>query len=202
MNNTTNIKKVLWNIVNGLKFFVILFAFSFTIINFPALWINAKYFFAKHPANVALPTKSYLMAFDNRLIIPKLNINVPITWNVPESNDLAALENGVAQYQGTALPGQTGNVFIYGHSSYYWWDKGSYKEIFAVLSQLKPGDKIYVTYQGKPYTYTVIDQREVKPSQVEVLEQPNDHILSLMTCTPIGTTLNRLIVTARELKTN
>lgn len=108
-----------------------------------------------------------------------------------------ALREGVVHYPYTANPDQFGNVFITGHSSYYPWDEGRYKEIFALLHKLEVGDQYAITYQGKKYSYRVIEVFEIKPDDVSVLEQPLDKKIStLMTCTPIGTTLKRLIVRA------
>jgi LPXTG-site transpeptidase (sortase) family protein len=57
-----------------------------------------------------------------------------------------------------------------------------------------------VYYGGDLHTYRVIKTFEVKPSDVSVLDQPtNKRIATLMTCTPIGTTLRRLIVQSEEV---
>jgi LPXTG-site transpeptidase (sortase) family protein len=107
------------------------------------------------------------------------------------------LRTGVVHYPYTANPDQYGNVFITGHSSYYPWDKGQYKDIFALLHKLEIGDEYSIYYKGKKFTYRVKEKFEVKPDDISVLEQPTDQKIStLMTCTPIGTVLRRLIVRA------
>lgn len=144
-----------------------------------------------------------------RLEIPKLfSGTVPVkNVDVAEFNfkDLYSSENviqealreGVVHYPYTASPDQFGNVFITGHSSYYPWDEGRYKEIFALLHKLEVGDQYAIIYKGKKYHYRVTEVFEIKPDDVSVLEQPLDKKIStLMTCTPIGTTLKRLIVRA------
>ncbi|MEI6040565.1 MAG: sortase [Candidatus Berkelbacteria bacterium] len=177
--------------------FLLLFLVSFIIINFPAYLTKTKYFFKSQ--NQLTQVLNQKVISNNHLYIPKMNIDTPITWNVPADNVFPALENGVAHYEGTALPGQIGNTFIYGHSSYYWWNKGSYKEIFAILDKLNQGDKIYVSHESKVYTYIVTGKKVVSPNDLSVLNQTNTKTLSLMTCTPVGTTLNRLVVTAQLL---
>lgn len=108
-----------------------------------------------------------------------------------------ALRDGVVHYPYTANPNQFGNVFITGHSSYYPWAKGRYKDIFATLERLSLGDRYFIYFQGEKYTYQVYEIFEVQPDDVSVLEQPLDKKIStLMTCTPVGTTLRRLIVKA------
>lgn len=148
---------------------------------------------------------------ENRLIIPKLNLNVPIVippyeallredWTQVESDIQKSLEQGVVHYPGTAKPGQAGNFFVTGHSSYYPWAPGGYKTVFARLHMLSAGDDYWVYYGGDKHRYVIQSLTEVKPSNVDVLDQPGDRRLStLMTCTPVGTTLRRLIVSAEEV---
>jgi LPXTG-site transpeptidase (sortase) family protein len=140
---------------------------------------------------------------NNYLIIPKLSIKAPIIWQVAPDGDLMLkkLQEGLVHYNGTGLPNETnGNVFISGHSSYYWWDKGKYKTVFANLDQLTKGDEMALAYKDKVYIYKVSDMVTVKPEQTEVLNPASSPILSLMTCVPVGTNLKRLIVKAERLQ--
>lgn len=149
--------------------------------------------------------------FEDRLIIPKLGENVPIVrpsmealmkedWKKFEDDIQVALKGGVVHYPGSATPGQAGNFFLTGHSSYYPWDDGKYKNVFARLHELDLGDTYTVYYGGDRHTYRITKKYEVKPSNVSVLDQPtSQRISTLMTCTPIGTTLRRLIVQAEEI---
>jgi LPXTG-site transpeptidase (sortase) family protein len=148
---------------------------------------------------------------DNRLVIPKLGRSVPLVnmstehiegenWSELEKQIQGGLQQGVVHYPGTAAPGQVGNVFITGHSSYYPWDPGQFKDVFAVLGQLEIGDEYYVYYDQQKYTYQVTEKFEVQPDNVNVLQQPHDKKIStLMTCTPVGTTLRRLIIRAEDI---
>lgn len=180
--------------------FAVIFVICFTILNFPALIAKTNYFFNHSDTTTQANIKTTTFnSKNNNLFIPKISVDAPISWNINSDDTLPALEKGVAQYAGTALPGQVGNLFISGHSSYYWWKDGSYKEIFALLDKLEKGDKIYVTYEKKVYVYQVTDKKIVKPTNVEVLDQTNTKTLSLMTCFPVGTNINRLIVTAKQI---
>ncbi len=151
---------------------------------------------------------------DNRIIIPKIGKNIPIiSINNPKFNSIEklsgkefegaiqkGLEKGVIHYPGTAIPGQYGNFFVTGHSSYYPWAPGKYKDVFALLNKLEIGDKYYVYYNQKKYTYIVTDKYVVLPSNISVLEQPNNKKTgTLMTCTPVGTDLKRLIIKSEEI---
>lgn len=149
---------------------------------------------------------------ENRLIIPKLGLNIPLVippheallqedWRKLEADIQEALQSGVIHYPGTARPGQAGNFFITGHSSYYPWAKGKFKTVFARLSQLAIGDEYWVYYNGDKHRYVVNEKKEVRPTNVSVLDQPFDKRLgTLMTCVPVGTTLRRLILTANEVE--
>jgi LPXTG-site transpeptidase (sortase) family protein len=148
---------------------------------------------------------------EDRLVIPRLGLNVPIVtprldallaqdWTILEQDIQTALEDGVVHYPGTAEPGQAGNFFVTGHSSYYAWAEGDYKSVFARLSELQPGDEYWVYYGGDEHRYRVVESLEVKPTEVHVLDQPTDQRQStLMTCSPVGTTLRRRIVRALEV---
>lgn len=137
---------------------------------------------------------------DNHILIPSISVDAPITWmvqNTPEETS-EALENGTIQLLGTATPGVVGNVFITGHSSNYAWAPGRYKSVFALLDKLSIGDNIYLKYQDKVYIYKTYDQLIIKPSDTSVLDQGDKSILTLMTCSPVGTSLNRLIIKANQ----
>lgn len=151
---------------------------------------------------------------DFRLVIPKLKINAPVIspdpgyllrgdWDGLEKAIQDDLHDGLVRYPGTGVPQRIGNVFITGHSSYYFWDSGRYKDVFATLDQLFVGDEITVYYEGKKTVYRVSDIKVVKPQETQVLNQPDDKsILTLMTCTPVGTNTNRLIIVADQVYPN
>ena len=147
---------------------------------------------------------------DTRLIIPRINQNVPVIgvtnenliarqWEKLEKDIQQALRNGVIHYPGTALPGEGGNVVLTGHSSYYAWDPGRFKDVFALLHDVRLGDKIVFFFNQKKFIYEVMDIKVVQPKDVDVLGASPKEQLTLITCTPIGTNLKRLILTARLL---
>ncbi len=148
---------------------------------------------------------------DTRIIIPKIAKNIPIitvpesslraeNWDQLEKDIQDGLRDGVVHYPGTAEPGEEGNVFITGHSSYYPWDSGRYKDVFASLHDLEVGDHYFIYNNGKKYEYVIRERKIVKPNDTSVLQQPEGQKIStLMTCTPVGTTLNRLILKAEQI---
>lgn len=153
------------------------------------------------PAAAAAPTPSGPQIPNNTISVPGLGISAPVTWNVPltDQDTHNALEIGTAHIQGTALPGQNGMAVISGHSSNYIWDKGQYNTIFAPLHKTNVGDEIDANYNGTTYVYKVTKIYEVKPTQLEVLEGAGTPGIRLVTCTPIGTALRRLVVEAVQV---
>ena len=147
--------------------------------------------------------------YEDRIIIPKIGKNIPLV-NVEHhdanSSDewhkifMKELEKGIIKYPGSANPGESGNSFIFGHSSNFPWAKGNYNDVFALLNELSAGDEIIVYFKQKKFIYVVKEKIIVKPGHVSSLGgEDTMKRLTLMTCWPLGTTLNRLLVVT-ELK--
>jgi LPXTG-site transpeptidase (sortase) family protein len=214
--------------------FASLFAVLFIALNFQSIWSIMNAFIdplsaaeASEKLSQTLKTSSVERAAamdgsllsmlppvgppDNRLVIPRLGLNVPIVtpptdaliaenWSKLEQDIQHALQDGVVQYPGTAKPGQAGNTFITGHSSYYPGMPGNFKSVFARLTEMELGDEYIIYYGGDKHRYRVTEKKEVRPTDVSVLDQPTGKREgTLMTCTPLGTTLRRLIVKAEEV---
>lgn len=137
-----------------------------------------------------------------RLKISKINVDAPVIFDVATIDEQAfqvALRRGVVHFPGTAVPGQPGNVAIFGHSSNQWWAPGDYKFVFALLEKLDKNDKIVLEYQGVRYVYAINSKLVVAPQDVSVLKQSTDNRLTLITCTPVGTSAKRLIIVAEQV---
>lgn len=140
---------------------------------------------------------------ESTIMIPKINVDVPVVYNVASNDEKDiqdALESGVVHYPGTPVPGQNGNVVIVGHSSNNLLNKGKYKFAFVLLNRLQVGDTITMQYGGKRYVYKVYQSMIVKPTDVGVLgptEKPAS--LTLITCDPPGTSVNRLVIHAEQI---
>lgn len=151
------------------------------------------------------PTMSISVSDDPVLIIPVLNIEAPVAYDVPNDNEstLRAMDNGLAHYcipGACAHPGEIGNTVISGHRTNGIYQSGDYKFIFLKLDQLKSGDIIYANYKGTRYTYKVTGSEVVNPTDVQkVVRQSNRPIMTLVTCTPIGSAAQRLLVHAEQI---
>ena len=128
--------------------------------------------------------------------IPSLGIEKAITSIGGED-----LEESLIQYPGTAAPGRAGNAVIFGHSILpVFYDPKNYLAIFSTLPTIKTGAEIIINFDGIEYVYVVEEKFEVKPTDIQILQQDNsDSHLTLVTCTPPGDPRRpkRLIVRAR-----
>jgi len=157
------------------------------------------------------PLSSSMTPLENYIVIPKIAKNVPIVeisdqsllnadWKGLENDIQRGLQYGVVHYPQTALPGKIGNFFLTGHSSYYSWNQGEFKDAFVLLHDIDLKDQITVFYGQKRFDYQVKEIKITKPKDVSILDQPeNKKIITLMTCTPIGTAKNRLVIIAEEV---
>lgn len=143
-------------------------------------------------ANANVPKYYYLT-------IPKLDIfNAKVETNPVDLSPDEAL----GHYPGSALPGEIGNAFIYGHSALpIFYNPKNYKAIFSKLGDLEAGDTFTIIYNNKSYVYAVERLRTLKPNEVNPLAEIKPRYLNestavLMTCTPPGTKINRLLVEA------
>lgn len=141
---------------------------------------------------------------DYSIVIEKIGVNAPIVpgVNVANRNDyLAALKSGVAEAAGSVHPGEVGNTYLFAHSALDFWDFGPYALVFTLLNRVENGDRIVLFYRGQRYDYTVANKEIVKGFNTEPLDRQYDSpTLTLQTCDPPGTALNRLIVTAKLVK--
>ncbi len=138
----------------------------------------------------------------NTLFIPAIDLSAPIGWDVPLVEALNGLQQGVVQAKESVLPGEVGRTFVVGHSAGYWWARNPWTRVFALLDKLKNDDLIFVRRTDQVFAFKVTGSTIVSPDQVQVVrDEALDHNqLALMTCTPVGTTLNRLIVFAEPLR--
>jgi sortase A len=134
-------------------------------------------------ANLPLPTPSPQQAV--RIQIPALKVDHPIV----QGDGPDQLKKGVGQHYGTPNPGQKGNIVLSAHNDIF-------GQIFRDLDQLKPGDVVTIFSNQRTYTYIVRQTRIVAPTQVEVMSQTNDTIVTLVSCYPYMVDNKRIVVTA------
>lgn len=159
------------------------------------------------PENVLIDTSANVpVGKDPRIIIPKINVDAPLVYNVgslAEGPVQEALKDGVIHYPipgADSEPGQKGNSVFLGHSSNDVFDDGNYKFVFVQLEKLKERDTFYIHHEGTRYTYSVTSTEEILPTQIDKLVTDSDKpTVTLVTCTPVGTALKRFLIHAEQI---
>jgi len=119
------------------------------------------------------------------LSIPKIGLSVPVL----EGTDDLTLNRAVGLIEGTARPGESGNVGIAGHRDGY----------FRGLKDVGTGDTIEVRTLAARDLYVVESVKIVSPDDVRVLDPTAAPVLTLVTCYPfyfVGSAPQRWIVRA------
>lgn len=164
--------------------------------------LNIRYslnpeFSGTYERTLKVPNKDFSIA------IPKIAAAAPIIANVDPQNKyeyLRALKQGVAQAKGTAVPGETGNVYLFAHSEDTFYNVNTYNAPFFLLGKLTRGDEIYVFYKDRKFKYVVDQVKVVSPEEVNYLTvNPDRNTLTLQTDYPPGMTFARRIVIADEI---
>jgi LPXTG-site transpeptidase (sortase) family protein len=139
---------------------------------------------------------------DFSIVVPKIGAAEAITPNVDPSDKnvyLRVLLHSIAHAKGTAFPGMNGTTYLFAHSADSFWDIGRYNAVFYLLKDMKPGDDIYVFFQGERFNYTVYDTKIVDATDVSYIDPAlgQGERLILQTCWPPGTDWKRTLVFAR-----
>jgi len=116
--------------------------------------------------------------------ISKINVKVAIAEGV----DTETLKYSVGHFKGTPLPDEKGNFCIAGHRSY------TYGEFFNRLDELQIDDEITIETKNREYKYRVYEKKVVEPSEISVLDNTKDPIITLVTCAPVRIATHRLII--------
>ncbi len=131
------------------------------------------------------------------ITIPKLNITKARV--VVGGDDLT---KSLIHYLPRSMPGEFGNVAIFGHSTLpQLYNEKDYKTIFTYLPSLQKGDSILIDVGDLEYEYVIYDMFVVNPDKISVLDQQYDAAyLTLVTCVPPGTFWKRLVIKAKLLR--
>lgn len=179
----------------------------YSLLNFSLISARIQYLVSEYNApkvSTSALIGSAPQTNESQIIIPSIQVKAPVIYSTSKNNtDIAYdLRSGVVHYSTTANPGEQGNVVIFGHSSGVAWAPGNYKFVFTLLDKLKSGQQISLDYNGKRYVYVVTGSKIVAPTDMSVLDVGSESKLSLITCTPVGTSKNRLVVEAKQISPN
>jgi len=207
--------------------FLIFLGVLFLILSFGPLIVQEIWYFLKEAKNqeytlgsdngdggedsvfarflTATPIKLEPANKDFSIVIEKIGVNAPIVRDVSVVDEKAykeALKTGVAHAISSDYPTtSSSNVYLFAHASLNFWDLGKYATVFNLLRKLTIKDKINIFYQGDRYIYEVVNKEVVKGWNTNSITRPVlEPILTLQTCDPPGTTINRFVVTAKLLE--
>lgn len=129
----------------------------------------------------------------DRLVIAKQGIDMPLVdWR----NEAAALSVGAWVWPDTSRPGTHGNTVIFGHRFRY---LPPMSNTLFKLDRVAIGDRITVRWHGAEYTYAVTNKRIIEPTDLSVLQPTTEEQITIITCTPVFSTKQRLVVTATRI---
>ena len=123
-----------------------------------------------------------------RVDIPRLGISVAVL----QGTSSQMLRLGAGHIEGTALPGQPGNIGIAGHRDTF----------FRELKDIQLNDEIQIQTATGLFRYQVDWMKVVEPSDTTVLEpSDNQTTVTLVTCYPfyfVGSAPKRFVVRAHQ----
>jgi len=115
------------------------------------------------------------------IIIPKIGVD--------EAINNKSVDYGIYHEPQSSKPG-SGTVVLFGHRTLH----GS---PFLKLDQLQPGDNVTLEWPGIGYVEYIIENSTIVPADYRLsVEQGN--VLFLITCYPLGSTKERLMIEAKQ----
>ncbi len=123
-----------------------------------------------------------------RLDVARLGLSVMVM----EGTTARTLRHAAGHVEGTAFPGQNGNIGISGHRDTF----------FRSLRNIRDNDIITIVTPNGHYRYRVVSTKVVDPANLAVLDSDGTEILTLITCYPfyfVGPAPNRFIVRAQRV---
>jgi LPXTG-site transpeptidase (sortase) family protein len=133
-----------------------------------------------------------------RIVIPKIKVDrkvVEVGWTLEQLNGQQVAVWDVAKYavghhEGTANPGQAGNIVLAGHS-------GGHAYPFNDLYYLEAGDTLFLWSNGQQYKYTVAQRLvldeigpkvtfEQRRANAHYIEPTKEEVATLVTCWPLS----------------
>lgn len=140
---------------------------------------------AQNPA----PNDKAVAAY-NRLVIEKAGVDMPLFVS---DNEKILLKGGWV-FAGASRPDKGSNTVIFGHR---WLYKPPVKNTFYNLDKVAAGDRFSIQWQNKTYNYEVSEVKVVNPSDVWIMNHTGTPQVTLVTCTPLFSTKQRLVVVGK-----
>lgn len=145
-----------------------------------------------------LITKTENKITENRLYIPKIDINLPYSTGGAETMEHGAWwrkpENGNPKDGGNFV--LSAHRFIMGLTP----QQTLRKSPFYNIDKLTVGDEIIIDYNGVRYNYVISEKQSVKPDAVEIEQRTDQPRLTLYSCTLGGANDGRDVIIAKLKK--
>lgn len=119
------------------------------------------------------------------LRIPGITLEVPVIYGTGEP----VLRRGAGLIEGASFPGDGGNVAIAAHRDTF----------FRGLKDVAVGDLIELDAPDRKWVYRITELTVVEPTDVHVLADTGEPVLTLVTCYPfyfVGSAPQRFVVRA------
>lgn len=134
-----------------------------------------------------------------KIEISKINLSANIVN--PTANDAEVLNkellSGAVRYPTSAKLGETGNVVLFGHSSYLPIVKNQAYKTFNGIQKLIAGDVVTVYSSHTAYTYRVRSvAKESADENTAIPLSVDGKVLTLVTCNSFAAKQDRFVVTA------
>ncbi len=104
------------------------------------------------------------------------------------------IDTGFWHFPLSKFPGQKGNSVIIGHRFQH---LPPAKNTFFNLDKVAIGDSIIIKHTEGEWKYIVTDIKIVDDNDLSVVRDTDDYRLTVITCTPLWTSQQRLVVTAK-----
>jgi sortase A len=134
---------------------------------------------------------------DNRLYIPKIDINLPYS-----TGDARTMENGAWwRVPENGNPEDGGNFVLSAHRFIMGMtpEQTLRKSPFYNIDKLAVGDQIIIDYSGRRYTYKISQIFSVKPEAIEIENRTDEPQLTLYSCTLGGASDGREVIIAKPV---
>jgi sortase A len=115
-----------------------------------------------------------------RINIPRLHLKAEIGHD---------LDQGPAWWPITGRPGDGDTIAIAGHRT-------THSRPFYWLERVRPGDRIYIRWQGRVHAYRMSGRRILSAKNLHIADARGHELLLLTACTPRGSARQRIVVYA------
>ncbi|MHB1770086.1 MAG: sortase [Minisyncoccota bacterium] len=149
-------------------------------------------------ASTSRATSTVGAEFPTSMVIPAIQLSVTIAN--PDTTDISTLDHlllkGAVRYPTSALLGETGNVVLFGHSSYLPIVLNQAYKTFDGIQKLVPGDVVTVYSSDTAYTYRVRSVTKESANDAAIPLSVTGRVLTLSTCDSFGAKTDRFVVVA------